>query len=161
MIRNLLSMAARSILPGWAALLLITYVIERPLLWTARLLGASWFPTARLALDCTALASTGWIIGRLNRSGPRIAVLLFAATLTVSDFNQIVAINVPWLLRLAADALRDSRYLYAFGNALAIHAFLFGSLIVGARLSTPRTTIASVMGEHGSASGIAGQPRNG
>jgi hypothetical protein len=149
-------------LPGWAALFLIIYLVKRPLLFsTAALLGASWLPTASLALDCTALASTGWIIGRLNRSGPRIAVSLFAATLTFWDFNRVLAINVPWLLQLAGDALRDSRYLESFGNDLAIHLFLFGSLIVGALISEPPATLASLAGEGGSAARIAGRLRNG
>ncbi len=48
-----LLIAARSLLAGWAALCAITYLVTRPLLaWIAPLLGASWMPTAQLALEC-------------------------------------------------------------------------------------------------------------
>ena len=54
-----------SILTGWTVLLLIYYLLERPLLlWTGPIFGGAWFATASLALECCApLAATGWVIG--------------------------------------------------------------------------------------------------
>ena len=140
--------AARSILSGWAALFLITYLVERPLLIvTAHWLGASWFPTARLGLDCTALAATGWTVGRLHRSAPVLAVLAFAATLLFRDFDPLLGLNVPWLIRLAADAVRDSIYLESLAATAASHALLLGSLIAGGLLSRPAPAPVSIVGD--------------
>ena len=86
----------RSILLGWAALFVITYLMERPLLLlTAHFVGASWLPTEQLALACAGLAAAGWLIGL----GNRFDVLLFAATLAVWNFG-LVPINLPWLVPL-------------------------------------------------------------
>ena len=75
--RHRLLIAARSLLLGWVALFAITYLVERPLLsWSAPLLGASWLPTAQLALACAGLAATGWIVGQ----GNRFDALIFLAT---------------------------------------------------------------------------------
>jgi hypothetical protein len=139
--------ATRSILSGWAALFLITYLLERPLLIvTAPLLGASWFPTARLGLDCAALAATGWTVGRLHRSAPVFGVLVFAATLTFRDFDPLLGLNIPWLVRLAADAVRDSLYLESLAATAASHALMFGSLIAGGLLSRPAPKSVSIVG---------------
>jgi hypothetical protein len=148
MLRRRLLIAARSILVGWATLLPLTYVVERPLLiWTARLVGAHWVATAKLSLDCLALAATGWVIGRLHRSAPLLGVLAFAATLCFRNLDPLLAIDVPWLLRLAVDAFRDTRYLDSLFTTAAQHLFLFGSLIVGALLSRPAPTPLSLFGE--------------
>ena len=58
-------------------------------------LGASWFPAVRLTLECAALAGTGWVIGRLNRSGPVVAALIFAATLEPWDFGEMLESGGP------------------------------------------------------------------
>ena len=138
-------LAARSILLGWAALLLIA-LLERPLLiFIAGKLGASWFPTVRLMLDCSVLALTGWAIGRLNRASPILAVTAFAATLTLWDFGELVEIRVPWLLRLVGDALRDPRYWDSLVTTATIHAILFGSLIAGALLSRRAPAMPSIV----------------
>ena len=142
----ILSIAARSILFGWATLLAIAFLVERPLLiWTAPLLGATWFPTARLVLDCGVLTATGWVVGRLNRSRPMFAVLVFAATLTFWDFSLVVPINVPWLFQLTADAFGDPLYLESLATTAATHVFLFGSLIAGGLLSRPRRAPVSIV----------------
>jgi hypothetical protein len=142
-----LRIVIRSILSGWAALFLITYLLERPLLIvTAPLLGATWFPTARLGLDCTALAATGWTVGRLHRSAPVLGVLAFAATLTFRDFDPLLGLNVPWLIRLAADAVRDSLYLDSLAATAASHILMFGSLIAGGLLSRPAPAPVSILG---------------
>ena len=144
--RHWLWISARAILIGWPTLIAITLLLERPLLLgTARLLGASWFPTARLALACAGLAATGWVIGRLHRSEPILAVLVFAATLTLWDFDALLAINVPWLLRLAADALRDPLYFDSLVTTAGSHVLLFGSLIAGGFLSRPSAAPPSIL----------------
>jgi hypothetical protein len=143
--------AIRSILVGWAALLSIVYLLERPLLfWTAPILGSAWFATARLTLDCLCFAATGWIIGRFNRgrfnrsqlsnAGTLFGVLAFAATLTVRDFDPLLAINVPWLVHLIANTFLDRRYAESLFVTAASHAFLFGSLFAGSRLARPSRT---------------------
>jgi len=145
--RHRLLITARSMLLGWATLLAATYLVERPLLlWTAPLLGARWFPTAQLALECVALAATGWMIGRWNRSDVVPAVLVFAAMLAVLDFGLVPAINIPWLFRLMADSFRNTRYLESLVTEAATHALLFGSLFVGARLSRPAQAPLSLVG---------------
>jgi hypothetical protein len=144
--RQWLLLAARSILLGWITLLSIAYLLERPLLvLIAARLGANWFPTVRLILDCSALAATGWAIGRLGPASPILAAAAFAATLTVRDFGELVEIRVPWLLQLAGDALRDRRYWDSLVDTAVIQAFLFGSLIAGALLSRRApTTVLSI-----------------
>ena len=125
----------RSVLLGWIALFAITYWIERPLLaWAAPLLGASWRPTAQLALACAALAAVGWI------AGP--AVPIFAVTLAIWNFGLIPAIDIPWLLRLLADSFQNSRYLESLLNSLATHVFLFGSLFFGAQRNRQRAELS-------------------
>jgi hypothetical protein len=132
--RNRLLIAARSIVLGWAALFAITYLLEGPLLsWTAPLLGASWIATAQLALVCSGLAMTGWIVGRWNRNH----VLVFAALLAIWNFG-LVPIDLPWLFRLMVNTLRDARYLESFITSAATHALLFGSLVAGANLTRAR-----------------------
>jgi hypothetical protein len=128
----------RPILLGWATLIPLAYITERLLLpWTTRLLGAGWLPTVRISLECLALAATGWAIGRLHRSAPVRSALIFAATLSFWDLEPWPAINVPWLMRLAADAFRDSRYLGSLADTAVQHLLLFGSLMVGALLGRP------------------------
>jgi hypothetical protein len=141
---------ARSILLGWLTLLVAAGLLERAILTLiAGPLGASWFPTVRLILDCAVLAITGWVIGRSSPARPMLAVAAFAATLTFRDFGEMLEIRVPWLLQLAVDALRDPRYWDSLAYTAAIQAFLFGSLIAGARLSRrrPPASLSIVDGE--------------
>jgi len=143
--RQRVFLAARSILLGWGMLLSVAYLVERPLLnLIARGLGANWFPTVRLTLDCSVLAGTGWVIGRLGGANPILAVMAFGATLTLWDLEELVEVRVPWLLRLAIDALRDSRYWDSFVSTAVIQTFLFGSLVAGAILSRRTPSIASL-----------------
>jgi hypothetical protein len=146
MMRRRLFVALRSVLIGWATLLLIAFLLERPLLvWTAPLLGVRWLATAGLAFDCTALAATGWVVGRLNRASPILGVLVFAATLTFWDFTPVLAINIPWLLRLAADTLRNSSYVSSLVTTAASQALLLGSLLAGGLLSRPPSKPLSIV----------------
>jgi hypothetical protein len=137
---------ARSILFGWAALLAIAYVVERPLLhWTAPLLGASWIATAHLAFDCATLAAAGWVTGRLNRPYPIPSVLLFGVTLSFWDFDGLLALNVPWLVRLVRNSFQDSRYFDSLAASAETHALLFGCLVAGSVLSRPREKLVSIV----------------
>jgi hypothetical protein len=138
---------ARSILVGWAVLLIAGYLIERPLLgWTARALGSHWFPTVHISLDCLTLAAAGWVIGRFHRDSAILGALAFAATLSLWDQEPLLALNVPWLIQLGADALRDSVYVSSFARTAVEHALLFGSLLAGAFLSRPARPPASIFG---------------
>jgi hypothetical protein len=129
--RHRLFISSRSILLAWAALFAIAYIVERPLLsLTARLLDASWVPTAQLIIECFALAAAGWIAGR----GNRFDVLIFLAMLAAWSFG-LIPINLPWLFRLLFDSFENSRYLESFFTSLATHAFLIGSLFIGSHLS--------------------------
>ena len=71
-------------------------------------------------------------------------MLIFAATLAFWDFGEMLEIKVPWLLRLAGDALRDPRYLTSLVDTAVMHVFLFGSLIAGALASRARTAPLSI-----------------
>jgi hypothetical protein len=134
--------ATRGVLVGWAALLLLTYLVEQPLLgWTAPLFGVVWIATARLSLHCLVMAGTGWLVGRANRTHAVADVLVFAATLCPWG---LLLINVPWLVRLTWDALRDTSYLDAWFTTAASHVFLFGSLIAGGMLSRPPRPILTI-----------------
>ena len=137
--RHRLLITARSIVLGLATLYVATSWFVFPLLrWTPRLLNASWLPTVQLALQCAALAATGWIIGRWNQTDAVPAAVLFAAILSAWDFGLVLALDIRWLFRLAIDVFGSARYLESLITTAAIHALLFGSLISGALLSRPR-----------------------
>ena len=100
-------MVVRSIAAGWAALVALTYLAERPLLLsTAPFVGAHWVATASLLLDCLKLAATGWATGRLHRAAPLPGVLALAATLGLFNLEAWMPLDAPWLIRLAVDAVR-------------------------------------------------------
>ena len=144
--RQRLFVVVRAVLTGWGTLLLLAYLLEHlVLVWTAPIVGVKWLATAGLALDCMDLAATGWVVGRLNRPDSLLGVLSFAATLTLWDFTPVVAVNVPWLLRLTANTLRDSVYLSSLLTTAASQALLFGSLIAGGLLSRPPSKPVSIM----------------
>jgi hypothetical protein len=148
MVRQRVWLCVRAIPIGWVTLLVITYLLERPLLlWAAPILGGSWFATAQLALDCCALAVSGWVTSYLSRDGWFIAVLSFALTLTLWDFTPLLAINVPWLLHAVINVFSDSRYLGGFVTTATSHALLFGSLFAGAVKSRPVQTPPSIIGD--------------
>jgi len=138
MARRRLFLALRGILIGWCTLLLIAYLLERTLRWTAPSFGDVWLATARLTLDCFALAATGWIVGRWSQPHSLFVSLVWAATLAFRDFNPLLPIDVPWLLHLAIDTWRDDRYLDSLVTTAAGQALLFGCLIAGAMLARPR-----------------------
>jgi hypothetical protein len=130
-----LLIALRSLIAGWAALFILTVVVERPIIrWIGAALGPNWIPTVQLIAACVGLFVTGWIIGRWGRLG----VFLFAATIAVWNFGLVREIDIPWLGRLLIDCFGNSRYLESFFTSLATHVFLFGSLFAGATLSRAR-----------------------
>ncbi|HYL73688.1 MAG TPA: hypothetical protein VEU96_05755 [Bryobacteraceae bacterium] len=144
--RQRLFVVMRAVPTGWGTLLLLAYLLEHPVLrWVAPILGVQWLATAGLALDCMALAATGWVVGRMNRPDSLLGVLSFAAMLTLWDFTPVVAVNVPWLLLLTANALRDSVYLSSLVTTAASQALLFGSLLAGGLLSRPPSKPVSIM----------------
>lgn len=127
---------------GWAALIVIGYAVEGPLLgWTEPLFGPVWIATAHLACDCLTLAAAGWVAGRTNRPHAILTVLLFAATLCFWDLGTL---NVPWLLRLAWSAVHDSRFFDVLVTSVETHVLLFGCLFAGAMLSRPRAKPISI-----------------
>lgn len=132
--RHKLLISARSMLYGWAALIAITYLIERPLLrFGALILGLTWTPTVQLAVACAGLVLIGWIVGHGNRWD----VLLFAGILAIWNFG-LVPIDLPWLFRLLVNLFGNTRYLESFVTSLVTYVFLLGSLFVGAQLSRGR-----------------------
>jgi NO-binding membrane sensor protein with MHYT domain len=136
----------RSILLGWAALLVIAFALENPLLhWTAPLFGASWIATAHLAFDCVTVAAGGFVTGRFNRAYPVWSAVLFAVTLCFLDFGEMLALNVPWLVRLAWNSFHDSRFLDALATSAETHVLLFGCLIAGAMLSRAKEKPVSIV----------------
>ena len=138
---------ARAILAGWAKLLGIAYLVERPVLhWSASFICGSWFATIQLAFDCAVLAAAGWVTGRFNRSHAMLTALLFAVTLSFWDFDEMLTLNVPWLLRLVWNSFHDSRYLDSLAASAETHALLFGCLIAGAALSRAREKMVSIVG---------------
>lgn len=135
----------RSIVLGWVALLAIAYGVEGPLLrWMAPLFGAGWIATAHLAFDCLTLTAAGWVAGRFNRRHAMLTAILFAFMLCFWDFGEALALNVPWLLRLMRNSFHDSRYFDSLAGSVETHALLFGCLMAGAALSTPREKPASI-----------------
>jgi len=134
--RSVLVPALVSVLVGWAVLIALSYVVERPLLlWIAPLLGAHWIATARVSLDCLTLATTGWAIGRMNRSAPLLGVLVFALTLAAFAADVPMGIDLWLLVQLARGALHDVHDLSPLATNAAQQLFLFGSLAVGGLLS--------------------------
>jgi hypothetical protein len=98
-------------------------------------MGANWFPTVRLMLDCSILTGIGWLVGRFSRAHTNLAVAAFAATLAFGDFGDLIEIRVPWLLHLLRNTLGDLRYLDSLAYTLAVQALLFGGMIAGAHFS--------------------------
>jgi hypothetical protein len=147
MARRRLLLTLRGILIGWGTLLLIAYLLERALRWTSPILGDAWLATARLTLDCFALAATGWVVGRWSRPHSLFVSLVWAATLAFRDFNPLLPIDVPWLLHLVSDMMYDDRYLDSLLTTAAGQALLFGCLIGGAMLARPRAEAPHIFGK--------------
>jgi len=148
MLRRWLWVWARSIAVGWAVLITLTYLAERPLLLLAApVVGAHWVATAGLTLDCLKLAATGWAVGRMHRTAPLEGVFAFAATLAFFNLEAWLPFDFPGLIRLAMDALQDARYWDSLATTAAQHVLLLGSLIAGGLVSRPPQTPLSLFGE--------------
>jgi len=148
MLRRWLWLVAQSIAVGWAVLVVLTYLAERPLLFLAApVVGAHWVATAGLTLDCLKLAATGWAIGRVHRTAPLPGVFAFAATLAFFNLEPWLPFDFPGVIRLAFDALEDARYLDSLATLISQHVLLLGSLIAGGLLSRPPQTPLSLFGE--------------
>ena len=119
-------------------LFLLAYLVELALLRGQILFGAAWFPTARVILDCSALAAAGWVAGRSNREHTLLTAAIFALTLSPRDFEPLLPLNLPWLARLALDSLRDSRYFESLLTTAAAQAILLGCVFMGASLARPK-----------------------
>jgi hypothetical protein len=147
MTRQRLFIGLRSIPIGWATLGLLVFLLEHPLLsWIGPVAGAQWIATAGLGLDCAAMAGTGWVVGRLARPSPMLGVLVFAGTLSICDLSFLIAINVPWLLRLLIHAVSgDSGYLDSLVTTAMTQVLLFGSLVGGGLLSRARAKPVSIV----------------
>jgi len=146
-VRRWLGVVVLSIAGGWATMISLTYLAERPLLLlTAPLVGAHWVATARLMLDCLKLAATGWAIGRLHRSAPLPGVLAFAATLGLFNLEAWLPLDFSGLIRLAIDAAQDARYWGPLVDTGAQHLLLMVSLIAGGLLSRQPQTPFSLLG---------------
>ena len=148
MVWRWLWVAVRSIAAGWAALIALTYLAERPLLLlTAPIVGPHWVATASLSLACLKLAAAGWTVGRLHRTAPLPGLLAFAATLGLFNFEAWQPLDVPGLIRLAMDAVHDIRYWEPLTTMAVQQALLFGSLVVGSLLSRMPQTPLSLFGK--------------
>ena len=125
-------------LGGWAALVVTELVWLFGVLRLFRMvIGPELLPSLKVVLDMGALTACGWTAGRLGRPRTMAAALLTAAGLTAFDLTPYVLLNVPWLLRLAANTVSDSRYLSSLLATVITHALMFGSLLGGAYLSRP------------------------
>jgi len=147
MVWRWLWIVARSIGVGWAALIALFYLAERPLLLlTAPIAGPHWVATVSLSLECLKLAACGWAVGWLHRTRPLPGVLAFAATLGVFNHEGWLPLDVPELMRLALYAVHDSRYWGSLETMASEHVLLFGSLIAGGLLSRLPQTPLSLFG---------------
>jgi hypothetical protein len=147
--RRRVFVALRAIPIGWACLALLVFLVEHPVLrWTGPLLGAQWLATGQLGLDCGVLVATGWVVGRLSRPYSMFGVLVFAATLSFWDVSFLVAINVPWLVRLAVHTVSgDGNYLSSLVSTAGSQVLLFACLVGGGLLSRARETPVSIVGD--------------
>lgn len=124
---------------GWATLLaaeIISLFGALPLF--ATVIGASLLPSLKVVLDMAALAASGWISGRLGRPRAMQAAVVAALGLALFDLEPYIPLNVGWLLRLAGDAIGDSRYVSSLLTTLTLHVLMLGSFFAGAHFSRPR-----------------------
>jgi hypothetical protein len=126
-------------LAGWAALVITELVLLfGAIRLFALVMGPDLLASIKVVLDMGALAACGWIAGRVGRPRVMAAAVLAAAGLALYDFTPYLPLNLPWVLRLAKNALGDSRYVSSLLATLTIHALMLASLFAGAHLSRPR-----------------------
>jgi len=135
-------LAMRAILIGWVVLFTLSYAVERPLLALGyKWVGGSWWATVSVLMDCAALAASGWVVARLHRPWQTAMLLVFVLSLVPFDVGsytgQTMALNFPWLLKLALNLVGDSRYLLVFVSTLATNGLLLTCLWTGGRAAGP------------------------
>lgn len=143
-------LAMRAVLTGWVVLFFLSYAVERPILALGyRWIGGSWWATISVALDCLALAASGWAVARLHR--PWSAAMLLVFTLSMAPFDvalytgQTMALNLPWLVRLAWNVIGDSRYLTGLLASLVTNALLLACLRTGGKSGSPPETLPTTL----------------
>jgi hypothetical protein len=147
-------LAMRAILTGWVVLFFLSYAVERPLLAVGyRFIGGSWSATFSVMLDCLTLAASGWAVARLHRPWQTAMLLVFMLSLAPFDVasytGQTMALNLPWLVKLAWNLAGDSRYLIGFLSSLVTNGLLLACLWTGGRAGGPhesrRTTLQGLI----------------
>ena len=126
-------------LAAWALLAAMELVLLFGVLrLLAMVIGPELLASLKVVLDMAALTACGWVAGRIGRPRNLTAAGLTAAGLALLDLTPYVLLNVPWLVRLIANAVSDARYVPSLLTTLTMHALMFGSLVAGAYLSRPR-----------------------
>jgi hypothetical protein len=138
-------LAMRAILTGWVVLFFLSYAVERPLLALGyRWIGGSLSATVSAMLDCLALAAAGWAVARLHRPWQTAMLMIFTFSLAPFDVGnytgQTMALNFPWLLKLAWNLAGDSRYFTGFLASLFTNGLLVACLWTGGRAGGPPET---------------------
>jgi hypothetical protein len=147
-------LALRAILTGWIVLFFLSYAVERPVLSLGyRWIGGSWWPTVSALLDCLSLAVSGWAVARLHRPWQTAMLAVFLLSLAPFDVasltGQTMALNIPWVLKLAWNAAGDPRYITGLIASLATNGLLLACLWTGgnaAHPAEPPTTLLSRTG---------------
>ena len=138
-------LAMRAILTGWVVLFFLSYAVERPLLAVGyRFIGGSWWATFSVILDCLALAASGWAVARLHRPWQTAMLAVFTVSLALFDVGsytgQTMALNLPWLVKLAWNVAGDSRYLIGLLSSLVTNGLLLACLWTGGKAGGPHET---------------------
>lgn len=124
----------RSVLLGWAILLLFYYsMAPRFFLFLARFIRPSGYPFGSSMLIWSAITlsvhvASGWTVARLHRPLHFAGLLLFACSVS--------GLQLPWIWFEVANAVTNARFLpyllYAFAvTFLWPTAVLFGGLVIG------------------------------
>ena len=106
-----------------------------------RWIGGSWWATVSVALDCLTLAVSGWAVARLHRPWQTAMLVVFSLSLVPFDLGsytgQTMALNIPWLVKLAWNVAGDSRYITGFIGALVTNGLLLACLWSGGKAGSP------------------------
>jgi hypothetical protein len=136
-------LAARAVAAAWAALLLLGYLVERPLLWLIqKTAGGSWAQPVSIFLDLACFFAAGWIAGRLYRQRPVLAVLLFLVSLLFLDFEPLFPLHFGWVLRQISNTMGDSRYLQGLVQAVVSNGMYLAAVWAGGVHSRPKDPLS-------------------
>jgi hypothetical protein len=132
-------LALRALAVGWATWFLL-YAVNIPLcrlyakvLLTHGLTTTVWWKHYYLypsLLTWTFPAACGWLVGRLHRANRQAMVLLFLASVQL--------LGLPEFVRLAADTLRDLRYLPYLLSLCLEFVCVSASILLGGLWAAPR-----------------------